>query len=372
MVIHMGVYILILIFLVLTLFFRRYVVRIGKIKIIMSFLLSCMVLFIFASLRDVSVGADTRQYQIIFKLCEKENWSTLYTSHAYYQWFKLADNEIGYKIYNKLVSYIGTNPQIITMTNSFLLIFLIGVVIVKFSEDTWLSIFLFYTFCFFQTALNLTPSSIVSYYMFLLIPLIENNKGIKFIEASALGVMFHTSAVFFLPLYFFNKIKLNGKKIFIVFFASVLMIVFYSNILPYLTLILPDKYLWYITQSKSQASKELAVYFVQLIAIIICLFFLGIKKSKQFIENNNIMVWFFLYETIVYMLSTKLFIFTRGAFLFAPFTIIIIPKLISEIDNKKLKKTATALITLYGVLVYFVRISFNNVGTTMPYNFFWN
>lgn len=367
----MGTYVGILALILFAGLFKRYYIKIGRIKISLAFLLSCIVLFAFAALRALSVGADTRQYQIVFRLCSEEKWSKLYTSDVHYLWFRLSDYEIGYKIYNKLVSCISSNPQMITAANSLLQLLLIGMMISKYSEDTWLSIFLYYTFCFYQTALNLAPSSIASYFMFLLIPMIEKRKPVKFAAASAAGISFHTSAIFFVPLYFLNKIKFNFKRILIVVAAGLLVTILYSGLFDYISFIIPDRYLVYISGKHSGVTLELAVYFVQLAAIIICMLFVGIKKCRCFIEQNNIIVCIFLYETMVYMISTRLAAFTRGAFLFSPFTIIIIPKLIHAIDNRRLRKAATALMVLYGISVYFMRIYFNNVGATIPYNFFW-
>lgn len=49
--------------------------------------------------------------------------------------------------------------------------------------------------------------------------------------------------------------------------------------------------------------------------------------------------------------------------------IIIIPKLLSAIDDKKKRFIATGCIVIYGLILYIARVTVNNVGTTMPYEF---
>ncbi|MCC8052231.1 MAG: EpsG family protein [Clostridiales bacterium] len=327
-------------------------------------------LFLVAALRSSNVGADTYQYCSHFAKIASTKIADLTTySNGYY-----GDIEFGYKIYNKILSLIFTSPQTITIFNSLILVVLIMLVIRRDSVNQWLSVFLYFTFCFYQTALNLTPSSFVSYFMFLLYPFIKNRKWWKFLILTMLAMSFHTSAIFFIPLYFLSQIKVTPKRMGIVIIVGIVGTIFYSQVLPFIMMVIPTKYYSYLSPETEhyQLYVELLVYAVQLVAIIFCMFMCGTKKSRKFIDSNPTMCWTFMCETILYFFSTQSSMFSRGAFLFAPYTVIIIPKLLNMIDSKNKKVLATFAIVLFGVFVYIARISINNVGKTMPYQFFWD
>lgn len=329
---------------------------------------AAIILLFFAAMRSIDIGADTRQYCSHFMKLSQTQWRDL-SEYSNGYW---GDIETGYKIYNKLLS-VFKNQQTITIANSILQIGLISVVIIRQSKNKWLSFFLYYAFCFYQTALNLTPSSFVSYFLFLSFPLIKDQKLVEFLMFVGIGMLFHTSAIFFIPLYFLSKIKITQKRIVIFLLIGVVSAVFYTSILPIIIRIVPSKYAFYIDSSKEhkQLLVELLVYAVQLLAIIFCLLLMKKEERLIFIHDNPVMCWTFLFETVLYMLAAQSSMFSRGAFLFSPYTIIIIPKLLENIKSQNKKMFGTVCIVIYGILIYLARVHVNNVGTTMPYEFFW-
>ncbi|MBQ9901133.1 MAG: EpsG family protein [Clostridia bacterium] len=331
--------------------------------------IAVLILFVFAAMRSVNVGADTRQYCGHFSELAQTPWLKLpaYESRRY------GTLELGYKVMNKLLA-VFREPQTITIVNSILQIGLIAIVIYRQSKDKWLSIFLYFSFCFYQTALNLTPSSYVSYFMFLTFPFIKDKKLIKFLIMIGIGMLFHTSAVFFLPLYFLSKVKFNKKTFTVGCIVSVLIFLFYSVFIQIITAILPQKYIHYIDNTKERTGNtiELLVLVVQLVALVFCYMQLEKDKKSSVIQENNLVVWMLFYEIILYLLSMIAPMFQRGAFLFSPYFIIIIPNLISKISDERRRQWVTVGMTVYGTALYILRVSINNVGTTMPYEFFFN
>lgn len=330
-------------------------------------LICAFVLLFFAAFRSIEIGADTVQYVSHFLKISQTKISELSTySNGWY-----GDIEPGYKIYNKILSFISLRPQTIIIANSILQIGLIVAVIAKESKDKWLSIFLYFSFCFYQTALNLTPSSFVSYFMFLSYPFIKKRKFIPFLIFVLVGMSFHTSAIFFLPLYFLYLIKINKKTIVIFLAAGALGVGLYTAILPIILRLIPEKYVPYIDDPSRirQLTIELSVFAVQLIAIMLCAFMMRKVERENFMKENGAMCWSFICEALLYMLATQASMFSRGAFLFSPYTIIIIPELISKVSDLKKRKILTTEIVVFGIAIYIARVLVNNVGTTMPYKF---
>ncbi len=331
--------------------------------------IAALILFFFAAMRSIRVGADTRQYIGHFLMLSKTNWMDL--GHYSYNWY--GELEFGYKVFNKLLSVFG-HQQTITIANSVLQVGLITIVIYKQSKDKWLSIFLYFSFCFYQTALNLTPSSFVSYFLFLTLPFIKDKKLMKFLIFIGIGMLFHTSAIFFLPLYFLSKIDINKKTMVIIGGVYGLILAFFPLFIKILTFILPKKYSSYIDDSHKRTGNtvEILVLVVQILAIVFCFLQIEKKQRKSVVRENNLIVWMLIYEILLYLLSLNSSMFQRGAFLFTPYFVILLPNLISYISDENRKKLTTLAMVGYGTALYILRVMINNVGKTMPYEFFFN
>lgn len=332
-------------------------------------IIASLVLFFFAAMRSIDIGADTRQYCSHFIKISETHWKDL-PQYSNKYW---GDIEWGFKILSKLLS-VFKNQQTITIVHSILQIGLISIIVFKQSSNKWLSIFLYFTLCFYQTALNLTPSSFVSYFIFLSFPFIKDRRIIPFLLFIAIGMFFHTSAIFFIPLFFLYKIPVNKKVFIIVLFGTIMLFLFYPIFINIISLIIPNKYIGYIDGSKEHMGNtvELIVLFVQIVGVFFCLLLIDKNDRNKIIRNNQLVFWILMYETILYLLSIKSSMFQRGAFLFSPYIIIIIPNIINQIKVERRKFIAIAGIIVYGISLYFLRVNVNNVGTTMPYKFFFN
>ena len=288
-------------------------------------------LFLFAALRATSVGADTWQYCAHFLAVAETPWSEL-PRHVTPGFGSL---ELGYAAYNKLLNVFQT-PQTITVANSFLLIFLLSILIFRDSKNRYLSFFLYFAFCFYQTALNFTPSSFVSYYVFLLFPLIRKRKLIPFLLCIAFGSLFHLSAVFFLPLYFLAQIPFRWKTCLPILAGGAALAIFYVYVLPIFLFFSPSVYRHYLDDTSAHAgySIELAVYVIQLLAVLFCAVQLTPEERSAMRDKNQIALWTFVAETIFYVLSIRSGMFSRGAFLYSPYTILLIPNALHEIRDE--------------------------------------
>lgn len=329
--------------------------------------LSCS-LFLFAALRGTSVGADTWQYCAHFLSIAETAWADL----PFHVTRGFGSVEIGYAVYNKLLS-VFENQQTITAANSLLLILFLSILIFRDSRNRYLSFFLYFAFCFFQTALNFTPSSIVSYAMFLTFPLIRKKKLFPFLLCIALGMCFHLSAVFFLPMYWLGQLPFRRETCLPVLAAGGVATVFYLRVLPYLLFFVPSVYRHYLddTSEHSGYTVELLVYAVQLLAVLFCLFAVERENRPAMCAENQAALWAFVAESVLYALSIRSGMFSRGAFLYSPYTVLLIPNMLDGIGDARRKRRATVVLILYGVAAYLARVQVNNVGKTIPYQFFF-
>lgn len=369
----MLVYFLILIFILLSgLLSGYYIMFYGK-KYDVSLLMSCIILFIFAALRDVTVGADTRQYQIVFQLCAEEKWTKLISSDLYQYWFRLSDIEIGYKYYNKIISIFFKNPQAITIFNSLLIIILIYRLIDQYSKNKWMSIFLFYAFGFYQLSLNLTPSTIAALIALNGLKYIKNKNIIKYLIHILIGSFFHYSVFIFLPLYFLGYLKIN-KHIFwqLLIITFVIGIFIYPRLLEWLIMVIPKRYATYLIEK--ERIYQIAVYAVQLILFLFVM--LRNKLCNEAFHKYYVEIFLFLLESLTYFIALHSSGVNRVSFLLSPIIIVLIPNFIMDrsftrYDKRKVICSDNITVIIYGIIVYILRSSVNNIGATIPYQFFW-
>lgn len=341
------------------------------------------ILLFFAAMRGITVGADTRQYCWVFDWMNQTNWFDIPTAVNYSVYYA-NDQEVVYRYYNKILTVFFNNHQVATIANSMLLIGLISLLIYKQSKDKWLSIFLYFTLCFYQTALNLTPSSIASYACLCAIPFAIKKKPLPYFLIVGCAIFFHTSAVAFLPLYFLVRLKITPKGFWltlILFFTATTFL--YEPILLGLAKIMPSRYLWYLERS-TEKQEQLLVWFVQLVLICLCWFLR--RRDKDFFSANRVFFVIFLVESMFYFMAMQQSIFSRVSFLYSPYLIIAIPNMLKNnvlVKEKGIEQNrllnhgrqvislGNALVIMYLIGVFVLRISVNNVGKTLPYLFFW-
>lgn len=345
----------------------------------LSMLLTCMVLFVFAALRATTVGADTRQQQVVFELCREESWGRLATSRMYQGWFHLQDIELGYKFYCKLLSLLSSHPQTVTVVNSVLVIFLLYQLVERYSHNKWLSVFIFYTFGFYQTALNMTPSTIASLIVMNAFVYIEQKKIWRYLLCILAGCIFHYSVVIFIPLYFVCRMKLSKRRFWTILAGMFISVpVAFGVITTVGQKIIPKRYLPYLELDRNL--EQMLVYVVQFVAVGLCL--LWIRRRENAYEKTGIDLHIFLVESLMYFLTMQSIGFSRAAFLFSPYVCITIPNLlflnmdmktgtaaaVGAQDTYRISKKVI-IIVAYSSIAYIMRIWINNIGGTMPYQF---
>ena len=89
-------------------------------------------------------------------------------------------------------------------------------------------------------------------------------------------------------------------------------------------------------------------------------------------ECEAIGVWMLVLEMLFFCIGYDVAAATRMAALFGPYLIIFIPRLIETgIESKSVRLNVIALVMILSGMQYIVRLQINNIGSTMPYQFFW-
>ena len=120
--------------------------------------------------------------------------------------------EIGYNIYNYLLSRVFHGPQYIIFFSIAIINYLVFKYILENSKIVWLSIVLYITLGFLFSFMNTTRFAIACAILLCSIKYLENSNFLKFTIVVLIAFSFHFSAIFFILIYFFKYIDLDKKK----------------------------------------------------------------------------------------------------------------------------------------------------------------
>lgn len=180
-------------------------------------LLASLALILFVGLRSTEVGIDTAMYKQIF------DWTTEYSSiyEGYTSWKSGGVEPLFYFITYYFAKFFNFQTYLIAL--AVISISPVIYVIWKYSRNMCYSIFLYIAFGYLSFALSgLRQAAAIGICMLAFDAMIEK-RGKKYVILIILAILFHRSAVLFIPVWWLNKIK-KGRYAFLVFWVSLLSI----------------------------------------------------------------------------------------------------------------------------------------------------
>ena len=331
-------------------------------------------LLFFMACRDSKIGADTGQYVYAFQQISNTPLSKLFTMKIYgigggYEY----NFEYGYRLFNKLVSLISTNEQAIIAATSLTALVLLSILIKKKSCCPLLSIWMYITLGIFQTEMNMSRNAIAIMICYLGFQFIRDKKPVKYLLCVFLGSMFHASSILFVPLYWlFWKVKLTPGFLKRVLITAAALGLGFSIIRPFVVKLLPFGYGRYFA-GNTEKIVSLAVGLFHCMVLLLAWLMLDKDRRTEVLGSDKIGIWMFVAEVFFFCVGFDVEMAARMAALFGPYLLIWVPYLLMNgIQAEKNRFTAIVIMMLFVGFQYVLRISVNNIGTTMPYHFFWN
>lgn len=245
--------------------------------------------------RDLSIGTDIRVYG-------NNTFQMATFSHDFYQYIVSLQginggfefNEIGYTIFNFLVSRFTNDIHVFLFVLGFLIngIIFLSIYLIKDRISLTLA-WLTYCFLFFSTTLNLLRQSVALAFVLLGIVLLYRGKIIASFLSFLIALLFHNSAIFAFVVYLFGLLitrtttrkwmKRNSE----VFIIVVLLIPKMISVLNQHGLLL-DKYYQYLVLSQSNANVTSVLLRLPMVILII---FELIYYRKRLSKNT---VWIYM------------------------------------------------------------------------------
>ena len=275
-------------------------------------------------------------------------------------------------MYNWALGLFFSHPQAVTAANSVIIILLLYRFIRRESRYALLSIWLYLTFGLFQTEMNMARNAIAILWGLCATRYIEEKRPVRFVLNILGASLFHQTALIFLPLYWLaNGVRITLKRFRRLLLAAAISGFCIFLVRPCLHLFVPERYERYLYVSSPDTEGVLlgAFYFMVILAVLMLLRRPNRAAALRISPVGN---WFFLLNVFFFSVSYTLIAATRAAALFSPYFIAYIPQLLERgVQSESRRRFAFAAVAAVCGIVYVLRLTVNNIGGTMPYEFFW-
>ncbi|NQZ89739.1 MAG: EpsG family protein [Colwellia sp.] len=332
--------------------------KFNRIALTSIFVLSAIPLIIISSFKYIKVGTDTESYVHYF---DKLNNLSATLSMIDKQ------GEAGFWYLNYLGHFISHDYFIIFLFSSLIITACYFYCIKVFNLKT-LSLFtlLFIGPYYFQ--LNGTRQAITIAIFAISVIFIIKKQPVRYITSIFIGFLFHKSIIICLPLYFIFKGEIKPRKIAVIIFIFLIVVVFFQSFIN-LASSVDDRYSSYGDQQDSHGGLVVSTFNISLF----CWFFLCRVVNIKALANRTFDILLSLYflGTLVSLLSILLKIdpsgFLRMSIYFIQMSIFLLPMTILSFrdDNTRyiIIFSTVVLMTFY---FYLTTKTFSNLT---PYKF---
>lgn len=305
-------------------------------------------MILISGLRDVSIGADTWNYENHFyELIEMDFYSWKNLALRIFQFGSYNARDIGYEMFTKLFGMLIPNFRIYLFAIAIFVCWGLGRFLYKHSENLCLSYVIFQSFLlqfFLLTGIRQTIA--VGLTVFWGYELILEKKLGKYILICLIAATFHTTAIIMIPFYFVcNYRKDIIGKYFVGIMLSVIFISFGSRIFQYLPLGMFSSY------ADSQGISSYTFIFMMLIIVAIT----GILDKTHYLrvrdKNDRNMVNGTIISEVLIATSAVLDVLFRLGYYYIFYMLCLLPILLRTLEEKSAK---VIKIMLYMILVVYV------------------
>lgn len=318
---------------------KKYIKKFHK-NYLVFFIAAILVIGLVSGLRSVNVGTDlSYTYFPNFNKILKGDL-TVYT-------------EKGFTYFNKFLQQFSSNPQILTLSTSFIFAFTLCFVSIKYSKSPILSVIVACLSTAYFISLNNVRQSIACIIMIAAYPSLYKKQLLKFLLFVLIGCIFHYSVLIFIPVYMFINWRWIKKR-----FLSIAIILTVS--LPVLTkglllLISKTKYNYFLVSDFNNGNANKLNIIFGLVWFVIAFIILYKDRMKHRQSWTLLALQFFSFWTSLLSLFISVSeMISRLTNFFIFYQILIIPYLVS-MQKKKSRKILIICLYLitYGLYMYY-------------------
>jgi hypothetical protein len=315
-----------------------------------SFIAAVMLIAV-AGLRGLSVGIDTVQYANTYEGVKLLDFSELFVG---------VEVEHGYRLFQYIIEQLFGDFQFLLIFVAILYVGIVSQLIYKYSDSPLMSYILFIGFGFFTFGMSGIRQTIAMAMIVMAFNYMVKKKLGGFLFSILLASSFHVTALIFLPSYWFTKLKLNKKAIFLFIVVALALVGLQNEIREILMSYAKNEY-------DEIETGGYGMYFFIVFSVV-----LGIVYRQPFIKKHDYNQYFF------YMLVATAMIMPVAQFnpavmrlwlYYFLFMIIYIPNVLSAINNRIIRLIGISCYTLTAILWFFTEVI--RVSELENYQFFW-
>lgn len=314
-------------------------------------------IWVVMALRSDMVGTDILNYSLEF-----------YNSNFYLD-YKIRKSEMGYSYFNNFFNILGFGYQQYIALIAGIFIIAISYFYYNYSRYIVLSFYLHITIGLFSISMSGLRQTIAIGLSIIAFTFLEKNKIFLYFLAIGVAYLFHNSALVFLLLYFFRKVKITKKNGLLFLTACLLIFNFKGTIAKVIQNVSPEKYLKYI---ENVANVNNLVIIVMIAIPVICLIFWpkNIDEDEKYHRNMSMFFVMSCINFVVYFLATEIPLFERLSLYFIIFNTVLIPNIVSDIANRNIRTLALLMCIVLPMIQFLISTPGGSYGID-NYKFFW-
>lgn len=297
----------------------------------------------------------------------------LYRYRADFEYIKLGGTppnlEIGFMIIVKLCLLISKNYALLFIVTSAMIIFMIFFLIYRYSKKPLLSIFIFFTGCFFFQSMNVIRQYIAGSIILLSYQLLVDKKYKSWAFCTIIAFFIHTTSIVALIAILLTR-KVFAKPVIIGILAIILVIfggIF--NELIDLTLI-NTRFSVYVGTQYSRGDIKYIALLVNIVLYSICYYIM--KRNKEITRTDILYINLMGASIIFAIMGNVYFLFNRLTYYFTIIQILSVPYYIYIAEENAKKETFKLIVknreTLILKVIIFILLTANIFYTNILHN----
>lgn len=263
----------------------------------------------------------------------------------------------------KILSLIVPSLTFIFIFYAFFSVLLTVKVIKDNSQFIFLSLLLFFSNVFLRYDMGIMRQGLALAVTMWALKYAIKRKFFKFIICIFIAVLFHRSAIIFIPAYFIVNIRFSNSAIIIITLVCMILGItdfwkYAVKIVAYLHLPGMDKYLGHLNNSNYINYSLRATDISMLAFLFLFMFIIDRKDAKIGKMNRALLNLYFTGVCIYYLFRPYTTLSDRGSYYYCIYEVLLLPLLLKYVDNKWLRAIVLLAVCLY---------SFNKVNFFVNY-----
>lgn len=307
--------------------------------------LAAFLLMIIVSLRNLSFGTDTLVYVEKFR-----KYNLIEFSQIIDYLNKIDEKDKTFYLLVRILNLFSLEESLIVVLFSILFLTSIFWMIYKYSNNSLISIILFICLGYLFFSLTGLRQTFALTFIIFSYKYLRERKMYKFIILVLLASLFHSTALVFLIAYPLVYLKLGIKHLVVLISASLINILFNSQIYSLLkNFIFNEQYEYYLN---NEESLNYSGFLIQLSIFLFCLIFKKVILTKS---PENITFYNLIFIGLIFQLfATNIAVVFRISLYFSIFSIILFSNVISSFKDVYIRILVNLIVIVILIMYLFI------------------